>query len=157
MNNVGFYLDLSNFVDVIAFLLIALKIGLKMVVLIKEGVPLKTAVTRYLLGLGFAPQYKGFDYLVSAITVAVDRPQSLQNITNILYPAIAAEYGVSTYSVERCIRTAVDNAWQYGKEEQLLQIFGKRQKNRPSNALLIAVSAAYLRVGFDPSSSLETT
>lgn len=94
-------------------------------------------ILRYLIKEGLNPKHKGFSYLVSAILINLftEQPMAIGKI----YTLVAQEYDTTAPRVERCIRTAIEAAWQNKKDEF----------NRPSNADFVAYTTLMLRLNED--------
>ena len=93
-------------------------------------------IMRYLMKEGINPKHKGFSYLVSAILVNLftEQPMAIGKV----YMLVAQEYDTTAPRVERCIRTAIESAWQ-----------NKDELNRPSNADFVAYATLMLRLNED--------
>jgi two-component system response regulator (stage 0 sporulation protein A) len=67
-------------------------------------------IEKYLMGKGFYPSLKGFDYIVEAVKlIREDRDYKLY-ITKKLYPKIAEMFNDTKSKVERAIRHAINRA-----------------------------------------------
>lgn len=66
---------------------------------------LRNQIVTYLLDLGIRPHYKGFNYLVSALTMTVPQDSKIPMLE--IYSKVAEEYGVNARRVERCVRTLI--------------------------------------------------
>lgn len=99
----------------------------------------KRSIARYLLSMGVSPQYKGYRYLVAALSATIANAQLLNQITTVLYPRVAQEFQTTPANVDRCIRTAIENVWADGNREILDMLFGKHQTGRPTNARFMAI------------------
>ena len=55
------------------------------------------------------PKYKGYSYLEDAIQLCREHSEYLTQITKVVYPELAKKYHVTPWSVERNIRTIIDN------------------------------------------------
>lgn len=92
-----------------------------------------------LIRLGFSVKLDGFTYLSEAIPRFAADPD--QSITKELYSRIGALYGKDGTLVERCVRSAIEKAWQNRDEGIWRQYFGygaDRILTRPSNGAFIA-------------------
>lgn len=95
---------------------------------------------------------KGYNYLRSAIKLCVEMPTLANTITKELYPGIATNYSVTSESVERNIRTAIELAWQRGNDDGFSKYFGynkQTRKSRPTNAEFIARISDEIRLVYD--------
>ena len=80
------------------------------------------------------------------------RPSLNKAVTKILYPEIARRYGTTALRVERCIRSAIETAWDRASPETLPKYFGctvSSQRGKPSNAEFIALLAERLTLEDD--------
>lgn len=69
-----------------------------------------TKIEKYLLSKNIKPHYKGFKILARAIELVKKDNNYICNVTKMLYPTLAEEFGNSTFSVERAIRTVLSRA-----------------------------------------------
>lgn len=58
-----------------------------------------------MLDKGIKPHYKGFDYLIHALTQTIPEPHRIP--IGQVYDTTAEEFGVTRDRVERCIRTII--------------------------------------------------
>lgn len=101
-------------------------------------------IRNILLSTGMPANLRGYHYLNVGIQLAVSNPALLGRLTSELYPAIAAQFGVTASKVERAIRHAIDITWQRGRVEQVNSLFGCRaacQEDKPTTGQLIATIA----------------
>ena len=99
----------------------------------------RDAVSNLLRHLRMRGKLKGFRYLREAIVLMAQDPD--QAITKELYTEVARRFNTGHKQVERCIRTAIDEAWQVRDERVWLQYFpygAGNQPVRPSNGEFIA-------------------
>lgn len=64
-----------------------------------------------LMELGVNPSIKGFDYLMTGITLAYEKPEVFSRMTKDFYPSIAQKHDTTSSRVERAIRHAVETAF----------------------------------------------
>lgn len=79
--------------------------------------------------LDLCHNYKGYNYLAYGLLQLLGRKELLTCITKGLYANIATYYNVTTYSVERNIRTAIQVIWEKNKGKSIF----KEYDNCPSN------------------------
>lgn len=72
-------------------------------------------ITSLLVRLGIRTSQQGFRFLRRGILLLMDDPT--QQLTKILYPAIADEFGTTKENVEKALRTAVTHAWRNRRDE----------------------------------------
>lgn len=65
----------------------------------------RNRIVVYLLKLGVRPHYKGFNYLVAALTITMQAENRVPMLE--IYNKVADEYGINARRVERCIRTLI--------------------------------------------------
>lgn len=97
-----------------------------------------TAVSSLLLSLGMRARWSGFQFLQIATPMYMRNPGIA--ITKELYVAIGKEYNKDALQVERCIRSAIDNAWK-SRDSQVWQQYFSTAGGcvpRPSNSEFIA-------------------
>lgn len=103
-------------------------------------------LSRTLKRMGFSASLQGYKYSMFAIMLAIQRPEYLQQVTTLLYPAIAKHFNVTSTSVERCIRNAIEVAWLRGDIEftnDLFQYSINAERGKPTNAEFISVITEY--------------
>lgn len=108
-------------------------------------------ITTSLFELGVKPHFKGFEYLVCALSLVIDEPQYLQNVTKRLYPEVArlCGEGVKPSCVERSMRIAIENCFLYGDKDFQYTYFGacvNPEKGKTTNAEFIACVAQKIRL-----------
>ena len=94
------------------------------------------------ISAGIPPHIKGYQFLREAVKQAVTDPSMINNITKMLYPAVAERFNTSPSKVERAIRHAIEVAWSRGKIENINNIYGIKifsRGDKPTNGELIAL------------------
>lgn len=94
------------------------------------------------ISAGIPPHIKGYQFLREAVKQAVNDPSMINNITKMLYPAVAERFNTSPSKVERAIRHAIEVAWSRGKIENINNIYGIKifsRGDKPTNGELIAL------------------
>ena len=110
---------------------------------------LRMSITKTLHDLGIPSHIKGYQYLRSAIIIAVGDMDILNSITKQLYPTIAEMYGTTASRVERAIRHAIEVAWSRGRVETINELFGytvSAGKGKPTNSEFVALIADKIRL-----------
>lgn len=113
---------------------------------------LETDVTYMLRRVGIPANLKGYQYLRTAIIMAVKDMEVLDGITKILYPDIAKKYNSTTSRVERSVRHAIEVAWDRGSEVIIEELLGNGvsfAKGKPSNSEFIALLADKIRLKYN--------
>lgn len=98
-----------------------------------------------LIQLGVPMNLHGFDYLISAIMLTAEDPSYVKSVTTRLYPKIAEDYGCTAWSIERNIRTAIENTFLNKDIEVLHNYFGNlinEKSGKVKNSLFIGKVAA---------------
>jgi two-component system response regulator (stage 0 sporulation protein A) len=111
-------------------------------------------VTKAIQELCIPAHLKGYKYLRIAIKYSIEDAKLVNTMTTILYPKVAENYDVSSESVERSIRTAIQLAWDRGNPEAFSKYFGYNsqvRKKRPTNAEFIARIADEIRIKYNVS------
>lgn len=108
------------------------------------------AIHQFLMELGAQPHLLGYRYAVYGITLAVNRPEVIDNITGTggFYQTIAAKFDTTASRVERAIRHLIETIWMNGDPDALISFFGlsiKSDKGQPTNAHFIARCALVIR------------
>lgn len=110
---------------------------------------LEVVVTNLIHEIGVPAHIKGYQYLRSAIIMAVNDMDILNSITKQLYPSIAKIHKTTPSRVERAIRHAIEVAWGRGKVEIIDDLFGytiNAGKGKPTNSEFIALIADKIRL-----------
>ena len=114
-----------------------------------DGSALESVVTDIIHEIGVPAHIKGYQYLRSAILMAVNDMDILNSITKQLYPSIAEEYNTTASRVERAIRHAIEVAWGRGSMDTINELFGytiNAGKGKPTNSEFIALIADKIRL-----------
>lgn len=115
-----------------------------------DGMPsLETQVTQLIHQIGVPAHIKGYQYLRTAIMMAVEDTEVINFVTKILYPSVAKQYQTTSSRVERAIRHAIEVAWDRGDVETLTSFFGytvQNNRGKPTNSEFIAMIADNLRL-----------
>ena len=109
---------------------------------------LEGIVTGIIHEIGVPAHIKGYQYLRSAIVIAVNDMDILNSITKQLYPTIAKTYNTTSSRVERAIRHAIEVAFGRGRMDTINELFGytvNAGKGKPTNSELIAMIADKIR------------
>lgn len=96
--------------------------------------------------MGFSSSLQGYKYSMLAIMLAIQHPEILQQVTTLLYPTIAKRFNVTSTSVERCIRNAIEIAWIKGDTEfsnDLFQYSIDSERGKPTNSEFLSVITEY--------------
>jgi len=110
---------------------------------------LEVRVTNIFHEVGVPAHIKGYQYLRSAIIMAVDDTSTINSITKILYPTVAKDFHTTASRVERAIRHAIEVAWDRGDVEVLNRFFGytvSNTKGKPTNGEFISMIADKIRL-----------
>lgn len=96
------------------------------------------------IDIGVNYRSKGFRYLITACTEAVFNPHMLDSgITKQLYPDLAKFYNTTYGSVERCMRSSIENI-EFSDNPKTVEIFGKVRK--VTNGGFISAVSDYIRI-----------
>ena len=110
---------------------------------------MEVQVTKVIHEIGVPAHIKGYQYLRTAILMAIDNNDVINSITKILYPSVAKKYSTTSSRVERAIRHAIEVAWDRGDVETLNSYFGytvQNNRGKPTNSEFIAMIADNLRI-----------
>lgn len=83
-------------------------------------------IRNYLISLGILPKMIGCSYLCEAIRLAQADPGLMRNMSKGLYLEIGRSMESTASRIERCIRNAIDAAFNHGE-------LRSRMANRPTN------------------------
>jgi len=112
---------------------------------------IETQVTKIIHKIGVPAHIKGYQYLRTAILMAIHDGDIINSVTKILYPSVAKKYDTTTSRVERAIRHAIEVAWDRGDVETLNSYFGytiQNSRGKPTNSEFIAMIADNLRLQY---------
>lgn len=110
---------------------------------------LEAQVTKVIHQIGVPAHIKGYQYLRTAIMMAIEDNDIINAVTKILYPSVAKRYRTTSSRVERAIRHAIEVAWDRGDIETLNAYFGytiHNNRGKPTNSEFIAMIADNLRL-----------
>ena len=111
----------------------------------------ETQVTKIIHQIGVPAHIKGYQYLRSAIIMAINDSEIINSVTKILYPSVAKKYSTTTSRVERAIRHAIEVAWDRGDIDTLNSYFGytvQQGRGKPTNSEFIAMISDNLRLKY---------
>lgn len=106
-------------------------------------------VVKYLLMVKISPSLRGFDYLQTAIELCLKDGAIINHVTSELYPEVAKEFNVTGSIVERCMRTAIDNAYKNGGLLGINNFYNKvvyKNDYKLTNAELISLIVENVRL-----------
>ena len=112
---------------------------------------LEIIITNMIHEIGVPAHIKGYQYLRSAILMAISDNEVINSVTKILYPSVAKKYSTTTSRVERAIRHAIEVAWDRGDIDTLNSYFGytiQNTRGKPTNSEFIAMIADNLRLKY---------
>ena len=110
---------------------------------------MEAQVTKIIHQIGVPAHIKGYQYLRTAILMAIDDTEVINSVTKVLYPSVAKKFGTTTSRVERAIRHAIEVAWDRGDVDTLNSYFGytiQNSRGKPTNSEFIAMIADNLRL-----------
>ena len=76
-------------------------------------------ISDFLIKIGIYPKLKGFDLIISSVSLVLENPSCIHAITTKLYPTIAETFNVSVACVERNMRNAIETAYNSGKLREI--------------------------------------
>ena len=110
---------------------------------------LETTIHEFLLEIG-APAHKiGYQYMVFAITQAILKPRTLDNMMRSMYPLIADHFDTTPTKAEAAIRSLIEKTFDYGDVAALNKYFRSAyspDKDKPSNSQFLATAALSIRL-----------
>ncbi len=110
---------------------------------------LEMIVTGIIHEVGVPAHIKGYQFIRSAILMAIENMEVINHITKQLYPDLAKMYKTTPSRVERAIRHSIEVAWNRGRSETMESIFGYTvscDKGKPTNSEFIAMIADNVRL-----------
>ncbi len=115
-------------------------------------------ISDILKNLCVTPNYNGYTYLREAIKIALNQPISSRGFSTKIYPLIAEKFEVSSASIERNIRTAINKSWDRASTDIKADMFGLFAANKqwkPTNSEYILIIADM--INRDYGNILQTT
>jgi DNA-binding NarL/FixJ family response regulator len=91
--------------------------------------------------MGMKRMLTGFDYLVEAVMLYRNRPEETVYLTGEIYPEIADRYHVTSASVEKAIRGAIESAFMFADIRHLQRYYPfpyNEELGRPTNLQFIS-------------------
>lgn len=113
---------------------------------------IERSVQNILNEIGVPLHVPGGPYLREAICIAVDNPDIIDAIDEMLYPQVAKIFHTNPPRVGRQIQYAIEIACDRGNLEALQHFFGSAvtdSKSKPSNSEFIAIVAERIRLQFE--------
>lgn len=110
---------------------------------------LEMVVTGIIHEVGVPAHIKGYQFIRSAILMAIDNMEVINHITKQLYPDLAKQFKTTPSRVERAIRHSIEVAWNRGRTETMEKLFGytiNSDKGKPTNSEFIAMIADNVRL-----------
>ncbi|MBQ3065338.1 MAG: sporulation transcription factor Spo0A [Clostridia bacterium] len=110
---------------------------------------LESQITQIIHQIGVPAHIKGYQYLRTAIMMAVKDAEVINYVTKMLYPTVAKQYQTTSSRVERAIRHAIEVAWDRGDVDVLNSYFGytiQNNRGKPTNSEFIAMISDNLRL-----------
>ena len=110
---------------------------------------IEAQVTSVIHQIGVPAHIKGYQYLRTAIIMAINDTEIINYVTKMLYPSVAKKYQTTSSRVERAIRHAIEVAWDRGDIDTLNAYFGytvQNNRGKPTNSEFIAMISDNLRL-----------
>lgn len=110
-----------------------------------DDIEITFAIQKTLNLLGISQHLNGYKYLVQAVKLCCDNPEMLNYKTKFLYPELGKINNINVANIERCMRNAIQKAWDNQGKENFLSIinpvFNKSTKRPTCSAVIEAVTA----------------
>ena len=106
-------------------------------------------ITSIIHDVGIPAHIKGYQFIRSAILMAIKDCEVINHITKQLYPDLAKMYKTTPSRIERAIRHAIEVSWTRGRSETMNELFGytiSSEKGKPTNSEFIAMIADYIKL-----------
>lgn len=115
--------------------------------IISENEAIMNMISESLLDLGFRPKLKGFSYVREAIYHYINAP-FVSSIGTDVYSKIIRKYNISYASIDRAIKTSIENTW-YKSElnigHELFKWSVIKINYHPTNSEFIATMAELIK------------
>ncbi len=105
---------------------------------------LQLSIRRLLIKIGIRVDLDGFDYLVSAVELAIKDAELAKKLCDGLYGRVAEKYNTKAYCVERSIRSAIEKAYVHRGLQEVNKLFNTQiidENKRPSSGRFIRILA----------------
>ncbi len=119
---------------------------------IKRDENLEQIITEIIHEIGIPAKVNGHEYIRRSIELIYINSEVKHNIVKKVYFVLAEEFDTTAYNIERCIRRAIEIAWDRGNTEILEKYFGytvSKFKGRPTNLEFLAMIADYIRMQYN--------
>lgn len=101
----------------------------------------ETTIVNFVRSMGIRTNLKGYYFLITAISLAVQDPSLLNKVTYTLYPAVAKVHDVDRHCVERNIRSAINSAYQNDPDRICCVFHNRLSKPYPSEIITLAADS----------------
>ena len=106
-------------------------------------------IMKLLDAMYFSKDKIGTIYIIDAMMLAINESDEyLLNLTGLLYPKIAGNYGINPKSVDRAIRTVIKDAFENISANTISDFLGNsldNEKGYPTNSQFLMSLAEYIR------------
>lgn len=112
----------------------------------KEIDKIKTIIHYTLIKIGFRVDLVGFNYLSSAIEIAISLPNETRNLCKGIYAIVAKKFNTPGSSVEKSIRHSIDDTFQNKTFVKINEMFNMNifsPTDKPTAGELIKLIAEY--------------
>ena len=109
-----------------------------------EEEKLQLSIRRLLIKIGIRIDLDGFDYLVSAVELAIKDAELAKKLCDGLYGRVAEKYNTRACCVERSIRSSIEKAYVHRGLREVNKIFDAQiidENKRPSSGKFIRILA----------------
>ena len=86
----------------------------------------------------------GFHYFLTAVEYKVSCPMQELGITKYIYPYVAKVHSSTPARVERCMRKAIDHAWNCNGDVLFQELTSCNLGKKPTNSQFISLIAEYI-------------
>ena len=101
-------------------------------------------ISHLVRSLGIGATYRGYRYLIMALTLCREDEDYLLGISKLLYPYIARTYQTSVSSVERDLRTVITVCWERGNRTLLQEISPYPLSDKPTTGEFLDILTNHL-------------
>ena len=109
----------------------------------------EAVISKTLQEIGIPCNFKGYNYLCSAISICIEEPSTLNSLTKKLYPLVADIHETTSSRVESAIKHAIERAYTHGNIEYLNTIFSHTislDRGKPTNKEFIATLVTKIKI-----------
>ena len=112
-----------------------------------KNIIIDNAIDGIMARLGISQKLNGYTYIKKAILIVFKNKGSMDSITKIIYPKIAAECKTTDKNVERSIRNCIERAYKENALEKIYNSLNLHRKPTNSEFIMRVANKLMLKLG----------